>query len=63
MLEKVIRVFHGFAEAEVAELAEDQSMTPEQRIELMLELRERFEPNSSQQALERVFRVTRLERS
>ena len=38
----MIRVFHGFSEADAADAAEDRSMTPEQRVAMVFELRERL---------------------
>jgi len=37
-MEKAIRVFHSFSEADAAEAAEDRSMTPEQRVAMVFEL-------------------------
>ena len=62
-MEKVIRVFHSFAEAEAAEIEEDRNMTPEQRIAIVLELQTRIYPDAPQQRLARVYRITQHERS
>lgn len=58
-----MRVFHSFAEAEAAEIDEDRSMTPEQRIAIVLELQTRLYPDAPQQRLARVYRIIQRERS
>jgi hypothetical protein len=62
-MEKVIQVFHSFSEADAADAAEDRSMTPEQRVAMVFELRERLYPDAAQQGFARVYRVIELERS
>jgi hypothetical protein len=62
-MEKVIRVFHSFSEADAADAAEDCSMTPEQRVAMVFELRERLYPDAAQQGFARVYRVIELEQS
>ena len=59
-MEKVLRVFHSFEEAEAANLEERRNMTPEQRVEVFLLLRERY---VTTQGLAPVYRVLELERS
>ena len=60
-MEKVVRVFHGFSEADAADAEEDREMTPERRVEMVLELRERLYPNAAQQGFARVCRVSQRE--
>ena len=60
-METHLRVFHSFAEAEAAEIAELKAMTPEQRMEILFALRDRVYPNASQQGFERVCRVVERE--
>lgn len=62
-MEKVVRVFHSFSEADAADAAEDRSMTPEQRVAMVFELRERLYPDAAQQGFARVYRVIELEQS
>ncbi len=62
-MEKVIRVFHSFSEADAADAAEDRSMTPEQRVAMVFELRERLYPDAAQQGFARVYRVIEREQS
>ena len=62
-MEKVIRVFNSFSEADAADVAEDRGMTPEQRVAMVFELRERLYPDAAQQGFARVCRVIELKRS
>jgi len=62
-VEKVLRVFRGFAEAEAADADEERNMTPEQRIAIVLEMRERMYGNEPQQGLARVYRIVQREQS
>jgi hypothetical protein len=60
-MEKVVRVFRSFEEADAANVEEDLRMTPEQRIEIVFALRDRVYPNASEQGFERVCRVVERE--
>jgi len=62
-MDRVVRVFRSFEEAEAAEIEEDLAMTPEQRVAAVLELRNRMFPNETQQGLARVCRIAQFERS
>ena len=62
-MERVVRVFHSFSEADAADAAEDRSMSPEQRVAMVFELRERLYPDAAQQGFARVYRVIELEQS
>jgi len=62
-MEKVVRVFHGHAEADEADALYDAQLTPEERIRIAIELRDRRHPDAAQQGLERVCRIVELERS
>jgi hypothetical protein len=62
-MEKVIRVFDSFEAADAADAAEEFDMTPERRIAIVLELRERYYPDATQQGLARVCRIINLEQS
>jgi hypothetical protein len=61
-MEKVIRKFASFQEAEAAEIEDDLAMTPEQRVAMVLELQARIYPNAAQQGFARVYRITQRER-
>jgi hypothetical protein len=60
-VEITVRRFENFEDADAADVEEDLRMTPEQRIAVVLELRERVYPGASEQRLERVCRITQLE--
>ena len=62
-MERVAFVFRSFEEAEKAEAEYYASLTPEQRIEIALQLRDLLKdlPNGSSERLERVSRITQLE--
>ena len=62
-MEKVVRIFKSFADADAADAEEDRNMSPERRIEILLELQTRIYPDAHEQRLARVHRVTQLERS
>jgi hypothetical protein len=53
-MEKVVRVFDSFEEADAADAEENRTMTPERRLAMVFELRERLYPDASQQGLARV---------
>jgi hypothetical protein len=62
-VEKVIRVFTSFEEADAHDAAEDARLTPEQRLQITIDLRDLLHPDAAQQGLARVCRITELERS
>jgi hypothetical protein len=62
-MEKVVRVFHGHAEADEADALYDAQLSPEERIRITIELRDRRHPDAAEQGLERVCRIVELERS
>ena len=61
-MEKTVRIFTNFREAEAADIAEDVRMTPEQRISIVLDLQKRIYPDAAQQGFARVCRITQLQR-
>jgi len=60
VVEKRVRKFNSFEEADKANASEDMKMTPEQRVNLVLELRNRRHPDAAQQRLARVYRIIKL---
>jgi hypothetical protein len=62
-VEKVVRVFDSFEEADAADVLSRAEMTPQQRVGIFFELRERAHPDAFKQGLARVYRVLELERS
>ena len=62
-MEKAIRVFASFEEADAADALSRAQLTPQQRVDIFIELRERANPDAFKQGLARVYRVLELERS
>jgi hypothetical protein len=62
-VEKVIRKFASFEEADKADALFDASLTPEERLRILIELRDRRHPDAAEQGVARVCRVVRLEES
>ena len=62
-MEKVVRVFRSFEEADENDRRERQSMTPEQRVEVFLAIQQRAFRNAADERLARVCRVLPLEQS
>ena len=62
-MEKVVRVFDTFEEADAADALSRAQMTPSQRADIFFELRERAHPDAFKQGIARVYRVLELERS
>ena len=61
-VEKTVRVFASFADADEADARDDASMSPEQRLNILIELRDQRHPDAAEQGLARVSRVVELER-
>jgi hypothetical protein len=55
-------VFSSFREEDDANVRADMSMTPEERIQIVIELRDRQHPDAAKQGLARVSRVIELKR-
>jgi len=58
-MEKTIQVFNSFEEAEKADKEYYRSLTPAQRIEMLLILRDQYRPYSNEltEGFKRVYRV------
>ena len=59
-MEKTIQVFHSFAEAEKANNDYYRSLSPATRVEILLELRARWQdrkPNEASEGFKRVYRI------
>ncbi len=63
-MEKVVRVFHSFEEADAADREYYRSLTGQEKLDLMVDFLAAFrEPeDESCERLARVYRVTQLER-
>ena len=62
-MERVVRVFDSFEQADEADALLRSQMTPGRRVEIFFEIRERARNNADEPRLERVCRVLELERS
>lgn len=63
-MEKVIQKFESFEEAQASDDRYYASLTPQQRMDILLRLIEQGAPaDETQPGLERVYRVTQLEES
>jgi hypothetical protein len=62
-MEKVIRIFNSFEEADTVDALTRAQMSPQQRVDIFCELRERADPDAFKQGLARVYRVLELEQS
>jgi hypothetical protein len=62
-VEKTVSVFGNFEDADEADARHDAAMSPEERLNIVIELRDRRHPDAAQQRLARVYRVVELERS
>jgi hypothetical protein len=62
-VEKRVRVFASFEDADVADARDDAAMSSEERLNILIELRDRSHPDAAEQRLARVSRVVELGRS
>jgi len=62
-MDKVIRIFDSFEEADAADAKEDLDMTPERRVAMVFELRDRLYPDAAKQGFARICRVIELAKS
>ena len=63
-MDRVVAKFSSFQEAERADREYYRSLTPQQRLDLLLELNEAFrkEGDAASERLERVYRIVKLSR-
>jgi hypothetical protein len=59
-VEKIVRVFRSLEEADEADLRVYASLSPEERLKILIELRDRRHPDAAEQGLARVCRVVEL---
>jgi hypothetical protein len=62
-VERTVRIFASFKDADAEDASADAALTPEQRLKIVLELRDRRHPDALEQRLARVSRIVELERS
>jgi hypothetical protein len=60
-VEKTVRIFNSFEEAEAADVQERAQMSPQQRVDIFCALRERHNPDAFEQGFARVYRVLERE--
>jgi hypothetical protein len=62
-VEKKVRVFSSFEEADESDAREDALLSSQQRLDILIQLRDqRHHPDAAEQGLARVSRVVELER-
>ena len=57
-MEKKVRHFASFSDAEAADIEDDLAMSPEQRVALVLDLQTMVYPDAARQGFARVYRIT-----
>ena len=62
-VEKTVRIFTSFDDADEADARYHAAMSPEDRLKILIELRDRRHPDAAEQRLARVCRVVKLEQS
>lgn len=62
-MEKVVRIFQSFEDADKANIRERRAMTPEERVEVFLAIQQRSFRDGADERLARVYRVLSLEQS
>ena len=62
-VEKRVRVFASSQDADAADARADAARSPEERLNIVIELRDSRHPDAAEQRLARVSRVVELERS
>lgn len=61
-VEKTVRIYHSFEEADEADAKSYAAMTPQERLNIVIELWNRRHPDAAQQRLARVYRIVELKR-
>ncbi len=62
-MEKVVRIFKSFAEADATDDRSLRAMTPQQRVDIFFAIQQRGYLDASDESLARVCRVLKLEQS
>ena len=62
-VEKSVQGFSSFQEHDLATAREDMRLTPAERIQIVIELRDRQHPDAAKQGLARVCRIIKLQQS
>ncbi len=61
-MQKIVRVFTSFEEADATDARRDAAMSPQQRLEVLMELRTLHDPDAIEQRVARVLKIVELER-
>ena len=59
-MEKSVRVFSSFREHDADNARAEMSTTPAERIQIVIELRDRWHPDAAEQRMERICRIIKL---
>ncbi len=59
-MEKVVKKFRSHRESEAAERAYYRSLTPQQRLDILLDLIAQGQPDETEQGFARVYRIVKL---
>ena len=62
-VEKKVQIFASFKDADEADARYDAGLSPDERLKILIELRDRRHPDAAEQRLARVCRIVKLERS
>lgn len=62
-MEKTVRIFKSFEEADAADALVRSKMSPQERVDIFFAIRERIYPDAANQGFARVCRVLKLEQS
>lgn len=62
-MKKVVRIFRSFEEADAADVEADLRRTPEERIQIVLDLQTWMHRHAPPQGFERVYRIVQLQQS
>jgi hypothetical protein len=60
-MEKTVKIFSSFKDADEADARNHMSMSPEERLRIVIELRDRRHPDAAKQGLARVCRIIKRE--
>ncbi|MBV9308281.1 MAG: hypothetical protein JO185_07620 [Acidobacteriaceae bacterium] len=62
-MQRSVSIFNNLEEADAADAQVDARLTPEERIQVVILLRDRLHPDAFQQRFTRVYRIIELEQS
>ena len=62
-MDKAVRIFESFEEADAADAVSRSQMSPQERVDIFFAIQERAFPDAAKQGFARVYRVLELEQS